>query len=278
MAKKQRTMRAIKSNPGIRSLYRRQLEALIKAMAEDVHERVLETYRKKEWRIVEEPMAQDAKWRSPAEIFSSILDPLTEKWTKRFKKAADTIAPSFVKSIWGRVKSAKEQALKSASVDIKLHPSREIWDKYQARIQENIALIRTIPSEYLSKVNTQVQRAIANGTSADDLAKELSNDYGVTFRRARVIAIDQTTKATQAFSRETDMELGITEGIWVHVPGEISSRETHIQMNGKRFKLSEGMYDPDPHVRRFVKPGELILCRCTYRSVLPTTMGKSTED
>jgi hypothetical protein len=48
-------------------------------------------------------------------------------------------------------------------------------------------------------------------------------------------------------------------------------------MEGKRFKLSEGLYDPDPKVRRKVKPGELILCACRYRPVWPEAWGVKTK-
>ena len=55
------------------------------------------------------------------------------------------------------------------------------------------------------------------------------------------------------------------------------SRPTHVAMEGKRFKLSEGLYDPDPKVRRKVKPGELILCACRYRPCWPESWGVKTK-
>ena len=45
----------------------------------------------------------------------------------------------------------------------------------------------------------------------------------------------------------------------------------------KRFKLSEGLFDPDPKVRRYVKPGSEILCACRYRPVWPESWGVNTK-
>ena len=42
-----------------------------------------------------------------------------------------------------------------------------------------------------------------------------------------------------------------------------SSRQTHKAMDGKRFNLDEGLYDPA--VGRKVMTGELPFCRCVFR-------------
>ena len=38
-------------------------------------------------------------------------------------------------------------------------------------------------------------------------------------------------------------------------------------MNGKRFNLQQGMFDPE--VNRFIQCAELPYCRCVYRTVIP---------
>ena len=82
-----------------------------------------------------------------------------------------------------------------------------------------------------------------------------------------MIARDQTVKATEAVNRARCADVGITDGIWMHRSGSKVPRHTHVQMNGKRFNLSDGLYDS--HEGRNVLPGELVNCRCTYKPVIP---------
>ena len=112
-----------------------------------------------------------------------------------------------------------------------------------------------------------MQRSIIQGRDVASLRDELQGRFGVTRNRAKLIARDQSNKAFQAIKRAENQQLGIKEGIWVHVPGTKSSRKTHMRMNGKRFKLNEGLYDSD--VKRKVLPGELVACNCVYRAVIP---------
>jgi hypothetical protein len=44
-------------------------------------------------------------------------------------------------------------------------------------------------------------------------------------------------------------------------------------MNGKRYLISKGMWDSA--AKKWVRPGELIGCRCVGRSVLPWTPSES---
>jgi hypothetical protein len=56
------------------------------------------------------------------------------------------------------------------------------------------------------------------------------------------------------------------------ITGAKEPRQTHLAMSGKRFKLSEGLYDSA--VGRTVKPAELINCHCTFRLDLTSIVGE----
>ena len=71
----------------------------------------------------------------------------------------------------------------------------------------------------------------------------------------------------EAIKLSESRRLGVKVGIWVHIPGPKSSRKTHMQMNGKPFLLSEGLYDSN--AGRKILPGELDGCNCTYRDFIP---------
>ena len=91
----------------------------------------------------------------------------------------------------------------------------------------------------------------------------LKASRGFTEARAKRVALDQSIKVSQGIQRGNAEALGIKHAVWVHVPGRYSSRETHLAMDGKRFDLSEGLYDPA--VGQNVTPGLLPFCRCIFR-------------
>ena len=271
MAKRQqdkvRTLRAVNPNPGIRAAYRRALRSMVRAMREDYDRRLTELYA-----VLEPRITGDAKWRSPMERVQDELGKLADRWTRRFSTFAEKAAPSFVKGVFGRVVKSRKQAVEEAgfaSVPLsRLSLKDQAMDKrVQALIAENVALIKTIPQDCHARIQTMVTRAVAGGQSEASLARDIAKTFGVTERRAGVIARDQTLKATQSIAQTADKEMGITEGVWIHVPGRKSSRPTHVAMNGKKFTLTTGLWDSD--VSKWVKPGELILCACKYRSVVP---------
>jgi uncharacterized protein with gpF-like domain len=262
--KKLSTLRAIKSNPGIRAAYRKQMDALIKAMSEDMTEAILAEYGKLEHRIT-----QDAARRSPSERLQAVLEKLGVRWERKFSREALPISTRYITSILKRVRSGRTSALKELGITVKINPSRLTDERFQALIQENASLIKTIPRQYAERVQGAVQRSISSGMDRDALQKELRSIYGITERRAKMIARDQTAKATQALAEVTDKDLGFTHGVWVRVPGRYSSRPTHIAMNGKTFELSKGLYDSA--TKEFTKPGQEICCMCTYRVVIPST-------
>ena len=255
---KVRTLRAINANPGIRAAYRRALRSMVRAMREDYERRLSELYAVLETRIV-----GDAKWRSPLERLQEALDKLSDKWGRKFSSFAEKTAPSFVKGVFGRVVKSRKQAVEEAGfagAPLKsLSLKEQAMDRrVQALIAENVALIKTIPQDCHARIQSMVTRAVAGGQSEASLARDIAKAFGVTERRAGVIARDQTLKATQSIAQTADKEMGITEGVWIHVPGRKSSRPTHVAMNGKKFTLTTGLWDSE--VSKWVKPGELILC------------------
>lgn len=273
MAKRQqdkvRTLRAVNPNPGIRAAYRRSLRAMVRAMREDYQRRLSELYA-----VLEPRIAGDAKWRSPLERLQDVLGKLADKWTAKFSSFADKAAPSFVKDILKRVVKSRKESLKDAGVAAPLKDKDlkgQVTDeRVQVLIEANVALIRTIPEKLHGDVRQIVTDAMANGWTQEKLVEKLVKSFDITERRAKVIARDQTLKATQSIAQAVDKEIGVTEGVWIHVPGLKSSRPTHKAMDGKTFELAKGLYDKA--VGEWVKPGQLICCYCKYRAVVPESL------
>ena len=66
----------------------------------------------------------------------------------------------------------------------------------------------------------------------------------ITWSLAVIIARDQNNKATASMTRARQNELGITEAIWVHSGAGKHPRPTHVAMNGAKYDVKKGMWDP----------------------------------
>lgn len=261
------SFRGSKSNPGIRLAYQRTLDAYLREMQKDVGSAVLKEFRAVKWRIRPEAAEDGFPWRSPLERLADLVDRVAARWVSRFATLSDFLAGRFVRRVLRGVQNSRRSALKDAGLVVRLTPSRLTDERVKALIEANVNLIKSIPVKHLERVKKQVLEAAAGGMDEAGLARALKESYGITERRAKLIARDQTLKATQALAQVTDVELGVTEGVWRHVPGRKSSRPSHVRMHGKRFILEKGLWDEDE--RKWVTPGSLPLCACVYAPIFP---------
>lgn len=209
-------------------------------------------------------LAQDA---IPSRVMQRTLRELASRWRKRFEDSAPKIAEGYLKGSFKSTDSAMRQALKDAGWTVKFEMTPAMRDAFNASLAENVGLIRSIPEEYLQQVEGAVMRSYTRGRDLATMIKEIREIYPKAANRAVLIARDQSNKANSVVTAARQTQLGIVEGVWMHSHAGKVPRPTHVAMNGKRYKITEGMYDSA--VKRNVFPGELINCRCTSRSVLP---------
>ena len=131
---------------------------------------------------------------------------------------------------------------------------------------ETTSLITRINSSDIANIRAAFMDAYEGKNTYSHIVETLEQTRGFTKQRARRVAIDQTVKISQQILQKNCEGVGIKKGVWIHVPGQYSSRPTHIEMNGKTFNLDEGLYDKD--VGKKIMPGELYWCRCTFRPVI----------
>lgn len=133
-------------------------------------------------------------------------------------------------------------------------------------IQRDAERIALLTRQHIDTVQEQIAAAFEKGMSVPEMEAQFAD---LNFRRDVVhrMAIDAVNKVQASVKRANDEAMGFTEGVWIHVPGQFESRQSHIKMNGKRFNLQQGMFDPE--VNRFIHCAELPYCRCIYRTVIP---------
>ncbi len=257
-----KTIRPLRPSAGLEAWYRRELKKAVKEMSHSVEYWLRAVYRRREDEII----AEDA---SPAWNIWDDLKRTMKRWQKYFDELGEKLARRFVGRLSKAEKSRFEQALKEAGWTVKFRTPRGVNNILQSAIIENVKLIKNLPEKYFMDVQSACSIAIQNGKDLEFLERELRKIEGINERRARTIARDQSNKITAALDREHASNLGITDAVWVYTYGSKEPRHTHIEMDGKRFKLSEGLYDPNPKVARKIQPAELINCRCMYRMLLP---------
>ena len=257
-----KTIRPLRPSAGLEAWYRRELKKAIKEMSHSVEYWLRAVYRRREDEII----AEDA---SPAWNIWEDLKRTMKRWQKYFDELGERLARRFVGRLSKAEKARFEQALKDAGWTVKFRTPRGVNNILQSAVIENVKLIKNLPEKYFMDVQSACSIAIQNGKDLEFLERELRKIEGINERRARTIARDQSNKITAALDREHASNLGITDAVWVYTYGSKEPRHTHVEMDGKRFKLSEGLYDPNPKVARKIQPAELINCRCMYRMLLP---------
>jgi SPP1 gp7 family putative phage head morphogenesis protein len=247
-------------NLGIAAAYRRKLCALIEEMALSYQYWISAQYRE-----TPPAMAQDA---TPARELERELKKLGKRWEDRFEDAAPKLARWFAQRAASRSQKRLQKILRDAGISVEFKMTKQVRDVLTATVAENVALIKSIPQEYHTKVQGLVMRSVTEGRDLKQLTRDLRKRYGVSERRAHFIALDQNNKATAAIQRTRQLDLGIEEGVWVHSLGGKEPRKTHLANNGKKFSVKDGWFDPDKRVRKRIWPGQLPRCRCVWRPVV----------
>lgn len=257
----EKVLRPLHPNVGVEMAYKRALTKLIEEMHRSVVYWVEAKYRNNEPEI-----AQDAV--TPASVLRILLSKLAKRWTAKFNVAAKELAAYFAKDVSLRTDAQMKSILKKAGMTVEFKMTPALRDIFKATINQNVSLIKSIPAQYLTQVEGIVARSVQTGRDLGQLSKDLQNQLGVSKRRAAFIARDQNNKATSALQRARQIELGITQAVWLHSHAGKVPRPSHISkaMNGQRYDVKKGMWDPDE--KQFVWPGQLINCRCVGRSVI----------
>lgn len=254
---KPKTVRAIHANRGVEAKYRKALELLIKEMSNSAEYWLVARYRQAPPEIAEDAL--------PAAEMAARVREVSKRWIARFSEMADDIAKRFTFGAIKATDSSFQNALKDAGWAVDFKMTRAMQDVAKASVVENVALIKSIPQQYFLEVEGIVMRGYGRGRDLQEITTELKTRYGITQRRAVLIARDQSNKLNAVTAQARRQELGITEAIWQHSHGGKEPRKSHVAANGRKFEIAKGCLIDG----KYILPGEEINCRCVSRSVLP---------
>ena len=256
--------RALTPNAGVASRYERRLRTLIAIMTEETLRRIRALF--------DEPHPADvfALDAGLADQAKHLMESLTFKFDNLFAAHSKPIAVHMIEENTAASEAAIKASMAALAEGLSLNTGEitsELGDVYKASIAENVGLIKSIPSQYLDQVQGDVYRAISGGNGLKELVPLLQKYKGVTERRARLIAHDQTRKAFSNINRIKLQTMGVEEYIWLHSHGATDPRPLHVEYDGKTFR-----WDSPPLVERGkperAPPGIAINCKCRAKPII----------
>ena len=249
---------------GLQERYKERLVKVVEKMADQV-EKELRRLFKKDHAI--EFFAQDASISSQARILTNAL---ISKFNKIFAELSKPLAEQMISEADKASSLALHSSLKDLSGGLSLKTtslSPELVDILSASVTENVSLIKTISSKYLSGVQGAVMRSITTGGGMEDLIPYLQRSKEITKRRAKMIAYDQTRKAFNSLNKGRMDTLGIKEYEWLHSGGSNHPRKDHIRMSGNIYSLDDPPVIDQRTGERGI-PGQAPNCRCRMLPVI----------
>ena len=262
-ARKPKTLRPTLPNAGTAAWYRRKLEVEIKAMHQSLVWWISAQYKAGGF-----AMDADNAEEADAERLQQEMERLRAQWEQHFDDLGERLANMFAKKVMGYTDYNAKTAFQVLGLTVGMTMTAAMQQAYQGVIGEQVGLIRSIARQHLDNVQRLVMESVSRGRDLYYLSKELRERYGITKRRAALIARDQNNKATATLQAARQLEMGITHGIWKHSGAGKEPRPSHVQANDKKFDLRKGMYLDS----EWTLPGQQINCRCRWEGVLPDYM------
>ena len=255
---------AVHPNKGIEVSYRKSLIRMIDAMCKSFEFWVKVIYNKYPPKIQE--LADHAfDELPPSKKAQKKIILLSESWAEKFDFVSARIAERYVGGVFNASQESLKRSLQGAGVEVKFKMTPVVRDALNASLQENVALIKSIPIQYHNKIQSIISRAYATGMKIEEVSEEIHDLYPVTKARASLIARDQCNKANSVLNRARLLEVGVERAIWMHSHMGKHPRPDHVASNGKMYDVAKGCLISG----EYIQPGYLINCRCTARPVVP---------
>ena len=212
---------------------------------------------------------------------------LSKKWQERFIEYAKNNVPKIVDALRRQSDLQIKEILKDWFAEQRFTlfgqnipvPMRQV---IKACIEENVSYITTLPQQYNMRVSGAVYRAVSGGGTFKQLRNELFKYADMTYRRAKLVASDQTHKAFTSIAAKRMETLGITKYEWIHTGAGKTHRPYHKakwdgvsgKTNGEPNGLNGFIFDMkhqpviDKRTGQTGLPGQLPFCHCRLAPVI----------
>jgi SPP1 gp7 family putative phage head morphogenesis protein len=190
---------------------------------------------------------------------SWVTDLFTALREKMIKYTIEVSRPLATKVVTDTSKEVDKQIASHTKsiIGVDLTPfyrASDIQDEVDKQIEANVALIKSIPSQYTDKLEALVMNALQTGQTNEELAQEIKKLGHSTDNRARLIAADQMGKINGGITKARHLQIGFESYTWSTSKDE-RVRPLCRDHEGKTFR-----WDTPPSGGH---PGQKIKCRCT---------------
>lgn len=275
MKERAKALRALESNRGLAIAAGKRIRAIVNQFEK--------AYKKEALKIAAKYCKNEVQDAAISVVPSELeiaLAKLAAKQSMGLGSNAKQVSRWYCRQLLRNISADQKRALKKAGISTawlkKKWTVQIVRGQYVApsvakqipkQVEANAALITKLCERSAQKVQNAIAEGISKGYNLSRLTEKINSLENMDEARAARVALDQSCKLNQFIQVENSKALGVKEGIWVHVPGQYESRASHMKMNGKKFDLEKGMYDPD--VEDYIQPGELPYCRCCFKAILP---------
>lgn len=194
-----------------------------------------------------------------------------QSWFSRVKALAVTlsrVASNTVDRILGleaqrHTDQFMAAAKRAIGIDLRSVVQQEdLTDYLAAAAGRNAALITSLAEDTIKRIEVTVYNNSIAGNSVTTLRKALQEDLGISDRRAKLIARDQSAKLNSDLNRIRQEQAGVTSYSWLSSRDE-RTRELHRRLDGKVYKWGQAT-----GAEGGLPPGQPINCRCIAKGVV----------
>ena len=242
--------------------YNAELQRMVRRIKKDIDQSI-------------KPQVKDLEVEYTADSWADVIEvslaALRQRWSSAvFNRFAERMASKFVQAVNLQNQQQFQNQYKSFGINI-YAGNQAVSDYLDATVKDNVRLIKSIPDQYLTQVESIVLGNMRSGMRPSAINKQLQDQFGVTERRARVISRDQTSKASNGLAKKRMESSGFKYFQWIDSKdSRVRSRHKHIA--NKVTKYGKGIYSfsdlPIGEQGVPVAPGQPIQCRCVMRPVL----------
>jgi SPP1 gp7 family putative phage head morphogenesis protein len=275
---RKRSAQPVRTRNDPERFYRGQLRELIVAMRRDIEREVMPVVRqeKEAYRVMDSAYTRDS-W---SDRIIEAMDRLITKYTgdlfnAQYRRlAARTVSMADAESTQAFVKSVN----KAVGVDLRPMLSSEgMRDYLDVAIADNVNLIKSVSDEYFKRIEQAVLGGVRGGDAPTTIARNIQEATGITFRRAKLIARDQSAKLAGEITERRQTQAGVKYFRWVTSKDERVGSD-HRAAARRDVGYGPGVYRWDKPPKEGI-PGRATRpnCRCTATPVFEFELPKAKQ-